>query len=55
MHEGLAAFLTAVGLMTCIGTVAIAAGALCGWVDAKWERRRLSNDEAASGPEISND
>ena len=28
MHEGLAAFLTAVGLMTCIGTVAIAAVAL---------------------------
>ena len=55
MHEGLAAFLTAVGLMTCIGTVAIAAGALCGGVDAKWEHHRLSNDEAALGPEISND
>ena len=55
MHEGLAAFLTAVGLMTCIGTVAIIAGALCGWADAKWEHHRLSNDEAALGPEISND
>ena len=55
MSEPLAAFLTAVGLLTCIGTVAIVAGALCGWADAKWERRRLSNDEAASGPEISND
>ena len=55
MHEGLAAFLTAVGLLTCIGTVAIIAGALCGAVDAEWERCRLSNDEAALGPEISND
>ena len=55
MSKGLAAFLTAVGLMTCIGTVAIIAGALCGWADAKWEHHRLSNDEAALGPEISND
>ena len=55
MHEGLAAFLTAVGLMTCIGTVAIVAGALCGWVEVKWEACRLSNDGTALGPEISND
>ena len=55
MSEELAAFLTAVGLLVCIGTVAIVAGALCGWADARWEACRLSNDEAAFGSEISND
>ena len=55
MHEPLAAFLTAVGLLTCIGTVAVIAGALCGVVEGEWERHRLSNENAALGPEISND
>ena len=55
MHEPLAAFLTAVGLLTCIGTVAVIAGALCGVVEGEWERHRLSNEKAALGPEIPND
>lgn len=36
MHEGLAAFLTAVGLMTCIGTVAIVASTTIQIIEADW-------------------
>ena len=36
MHEGLAAFLTAVGLMTCIGTVAVVASTTIQIIEADW-------------------
>ena len=36
MHEGLAAFLTAVGLLTCIGTVAVIASTTIQIIEADW-------------------